>query len=77
VNASIEIYQEGKLVMKSPPSPVPLDRKGSASILAKLPAGKLTPGAHCEADVLFQYKGERLMKKVNFTLAGAGVASSQ
>jgi VWFA-related protein len=77
VNASIEIYQAGKLVMKSPPSPVPPDKHGAASILAKLPAGKLQPGGHYEADVLFQYKGERLMKKVEFTLAGGGVASSQ
>jgi VWFA-related protein len=77
VNASIEIYQGGKLVMKSPPSPVPPDTNGAASILAKLPAGKLQPGGHYEADVLFQYKGERLMKKVEFTLAGGGVASSQ
>jgi hypothetical protein len=76
VNASIEIYQAGKLVMKSPPSPVPPDKNGAASILAKLPAGKLQPGAHYEADVLFQYKGEKLMKKVEFTLAGGGVASN-
>jgi len=70
VNVSFEIYQTGKLVMKSPPSPVPPDSNGAASILAKLPAGKLTPGGQYEADVLFQYKGERLMKKVDFTLAG-------
>ncbi|MGB6724426.1 MAG: VWA domain-containing protein [Terracidiphilus sp.] len=77
VNVSFEIYQDGKLVMKSPLSPVPLDKNGAASILAKLPAGKLVPGGHFEADVLFEYKGERLMKKVEFTLAGGGVASSQ
>ncbi len=75
VNVSFEIYQAGKLVMKSPPSPVLPDTNGAASILAKLPAGKLQAGGHYEADVLFQYKGERLMKKVNFTLAGGGVAS--
>ncbi len=76
VNVSFEIYQAGKLVMKSPPSPVPPDRNGVASILAKIPAGKLTPGSRYEADVLFQYKGERLMRKVDFTLAGGGLASA-
>jgi VWFA-related protein len=76
VNVSLEIDQDGKPVMKSPPSPVPLDANGAASILAKLPAGKLQPGGHYEADVTFQYKGERLMKKVDFTLAGGGVAAN-
>jgi hypothetical protein len=70
VNVSFEIDRDGKPVMKSPPSPVPLDASGAASILAKLPAGKLQPGGEYEADVTFQYKGEKLMKKVDFTLAG-------
>jgi hypothetical protein len=56
--------------MKSPESQVPLDTNGAASILAKIPARKLQPGAHCEADVWFEYKGERLTKKVAFTLSG-------
>ena len=45
--------------------------------MAKLPVGKLTPGGKYEAQVMFEYKGERLMKKVDFTLAGSGVASTQ
>jgi len=81
VNVSFEIDDEnGKPVMKSAPSPVPLDKNGAASILAKLPAGKLAPGSQYEAQVMFEYKGERLMKKVDFTLAGGGqqpVARSQ
>jgi hypothetical protein len=70
VNVSIELRLNGKLVMKSPASPVPLDASGAAAIMARLPAAKL-PSGHYEADVQFEYKGERLMKKVEFTLAGA------
>jgi VWFA-related protein len=76
VNVTLEIDQDGKPVMKSPASPVPLDKTGVASILAKLPAGKLTPGGKYEAQVMFEYKGERLMKKVDFTLAGGGIAAN-
>ncbi len=68
VSASMEIYQGGKLMMKNPPSPVPLDLNGAASMLASVPVAKLSPGRY-EADVTFRYKGERLMKKVEFTLA--------
>jgi hypothetical protein len=69
VTASLELYLDRKLVMKSPPSPVPLDSNGAASMLASVPSAKLQPGQY-EADVTFQYKGEKLMKKVGFRLAG-------
>lgn len=68
VDANIEIYREGKLVMRSPASVVPPDASGAASILASLPTTDLTAG-HYEAEVLFQYKGETVMRKVAFTLA--------
>jgi hypothetical protein len=48
---------------------VTLDSNGAATMLASVPAAKLQPGQY-EADVTFQYKGEKLMKKVDFTLAG-------
>ncbi len=75
VKASLEIYQDNKLVMKNLPSTVPLDSNGAASMLASVPTAKLQAGRY-EAHVLFQYKGERLMKKVDFTLAGASAASN-
>jgi VWFA-related protein len=76
VSVSFEIDQEGKPVMRSRPSPIPLDASASASILAKFPAAKLTPGGHYEAQITFEYKGERLMKKVDFTLAAQSAASN-
>ena len=76
MSVSFEIDQEGKPVMRSRPSPIPLDASASASILAKFPAAKLTPGGHYEAQITFEYKGERLMKKVDFTLAAQSAASN-
>lgn len=70
-----EIMQNDKLVATSPVYQVPLDSNGEASALASVPAAKLPAGQY-EADVIFQYKGEKLMKKVEFTLVG-GEASSQ
>jgi VWFA-related protein len=69
-----EIMQDDKLVATSPVYQVPLDSKGEASALASVPAAKLPAGQY-EADVVFQYKGEKLMKKVEFTLAGGEVSS--
>jgi hypothetical protein len=69
VNVTIEIRQNGRLVMRSPASVVPLDMNGAAPVLANLQAAKFKPG-HYEAEVMFEYKGQRLMKNVEFTLAG-------
>lgn len=68
VDASIEIWRDGKLIMRSPASEVPPDPSGAASILASLPTTNL-PAGHYEAEILFQYKGETVMRKVAFTLA--------
>jgi VWFA-related protein len=71
----VEIMQDDNVVARSPVYEVPLDSNGAASMLAIVPAAKLPAGQY-EADVTFQYKGEKLMKKVEFTLGGAGVASN-
>jgi hypothetical protein len=55
---------------QSPVYQVPLDANGAASMLASVAAAKLPAGQY-EADVIFQYKGEKLTKKVEFTLAAA------
>jgi hypothetical protein len=69
VNVTIEIRQSGRVVMRSPASAVPLDMNGAAPVLANLQTAKFKPG-HYEAEVMFDYKGQRLVKKVSFTLAG-------
>jgi hypothetical protein len=69
VAMKVEIMQDDKPVAQSPVYQVTLDSNGAATMLASVPAAKLQPGQY-EADVTFQYKGEKLMKKVDFTLAG-------
>jgi hypothetical protein len=66
VDASIEIWRDGQLLIKSPASQVPLDSMGTASILASLPSAKLPPGDY-EARITFEFKGQRVMKAVPFT----------
>lgn len=66
VDASIEIWRDGQLLIKSPPSEVPLDSMGSASILASLPSAKLPPGDY-EAHITFVFKGQTVTKTVPFT----------
>lgn len=67
VMASVQLDRDGKPVMKSPFSPVPVNAQGSASILASLPLSKLQPG-HYQAKVTFQCKGQTLTKKTAFIL---------
>jgi hypothetical protein len=66
VDASIEIWRDGRLLLKSPASEVPLDSMGSASILATLPSAKLPPGEY-EAHITFVFKGQSVTKAVPFT----------
>ncbi len=61
----IEIWQDEKLVMRSPVYEVPIDSNGSASMLASVPAAKLQTG-HFEAQVSFQYQRRTVDKKVGF-----------
>jgi len=69
VDATVEIWRDGKLIMRSPASEVPPDQDGVTSILANLNTGKL-PAGHYQAHISFQYKGERVTKSTAFTLAG-------
>jgi VWFA-related protein len=73
---NIEVWQGDKLVMRSPASRIPTDPKGAASVLASVPAAKLGAG-HFEARVSFQYNGEKLTRKVDFTLAAVSQVSSK
>ncbi|MFZ0303042.1 MAG: VWA domain-containing protein [Terracidiphilus sp.] len=66
----VEVVQDDTVVAQSPVYQVPLDANGAASALASVPAAKLQPGQY-EADVTFQYKGEKLTKHVGFTLGAA------
>jgi len=70
VDATLELWRDGRLMMKSPASDVPPDASGAASILATLKTGNLPPGEY-QAQISFQYKGQKVAKMVAFTLAGA------
>ena len=70
VDATLELWRDGRLLMKSPASNVPPDATGAASILANLKTEKLPPGQYL-AQVSFEYKGQKVVKSVAFTLAGA------
>ena len=70
VDATLELYRDGQLMMKSPASNVPPDATGAASILAKLQTENLPPGQY-QAQVSFHYKGQKVAKMVAFTLVGA------
>ena len=70
VDATLELWRDGQLMMKTPASDVPPDATGAASILASLKTEKLPPGQY-QAQVSFEYKGQKVAKSVAFTLAGA------
>jgi VWFA-related protein len=70
VDATLELWRDGHLLMRSPASDVPPDATGAASILASLKTEKLSPGQY-QAHVSFEYKGQKVAKSVAFTLAGA------
>ena len=68
VEADIEIWRDGQLVLRTPDSRVPPDASGAASILAVVPISRL-PNGNYEAHIAFHYKGETVMKATTFTLA--------
>ena len=70
IDAVIEIWRKGQLLMRSPASVVQPDANGAASILANLSTKHLQPGNY-EAQVSFQYKGETVKKSIAFVV-GAG-----
>jgi hypothetical protein len=76
VVVKVEISQDDNVLAQSPVYQVPLDSNGAASALASVPAAKLQPGQY-EANVTFQYKGEKLTKKVEFTLAEAAQSRAE
>lgn len=67
VEVSIEIWRDGQLVVRTPASAVPPDASGAASILAGIPLEKLPSGQY-EAQVSFQYKGEKVTKATTFSV---------
>ena len=67
VQVDLEISRDGQTVFRTPPSQVPLDATGAASILASVPLGHLPAGQY-EARVSFQYKGHTAMRVTAFTL---------
>ena len=71
VDATLELWRDGHLLMKSPASDVPPDATGAASILASVKTKKLPPGQY-QAHVSFEFKGQKVAKSVAFTLGGAG-----
>jgi VWFA-related protein len=73
---NMEVWRGDQLIMRSPASRIPTDPRGAASVLASVPAAKLGAG-HYEARVSFQYNGEKLTRKVDFTLAGIPEVSSK
>ncbi|MGB6827162.1 MAG: hypothetical protein WBE41_03890, partial [Terracidiphilus sp.] len=75
VAMKVEIYQDDNLVAQSPVYAVSPDANGAATAIASISTAKLQPGQY-EANVIFQYKSEKLTKRMNFTLAGGGVANN-
>jgi VWFA-related protein len=69
IDAMLELWRDGHLLMRSPTSDVPPDATGAASILASLKTEKLSPGQY-QAQISFHYKGQKVVKTVAFTLAG-------
>jgi VWFA-related protein len=70
IDADVEIWRDGQLILRSPAKAVPPDQNGAASILASLPTTGLPPG-HYEAQIAFQYKGQTVTKMIPFVLGGS------
>jgi VWFA-related protein len=67
VDASLEIWQNGKMVLRSPASEVKPDSSGAATILAGIPTDKMPSGIY-EAHVVFEFKGQKVTKAIPFIL---------
>jgi hypothetical protein len=72
VEVSIEIWRDGQLILRTPASTVPPDSTGAASILAGIPLQKLSAGQY-EAQISFQYKGQRVTKVAAFGVPVGGI----
>jgi hypothetical protein len=71
VEVSVEIWRDGQLVLRTPASAVPPDPTGAASILAGIPLQKLQAGQY-EAQISFQYKGQKVTKVAAFSVGAGG-----
>ena len=67
VDASLEIWQNGRMVLRSPASEVKPDASGAATILAGIPTDKMPSGIY-EAHVVFEFKGQKVYKAIPFIL---------
>jgi len=67
VDASVEIWQNGRMVMRSPASVVKPDSTGAATILAGVSTEKIPAGVY-EAHVVFEYKSQKVSKAIPFIL---------
>jgi VWFA-related protein len=67
VDASVEIWQNGRMVLRSPASQVKPDSSGAATILAGIPTDKMPAGIY-EAHVVFEFKGQKVSKAIPFIL---------
>ena len=70
VEVSMGIWRDGQLILQTPARAVPPDANGAASILAGIPLEKLPSGQY-DAQVSFQYKGQKVTKATTFTV-GSG-----
>lgn len=70
VEVELEIWRDGRLIMRSPESPVPTDASGAAPILASVSTQKL-PGGSYMAQISVECKGQTVTKRVAFTLGAA------
>ena len=68
VDASLEIWQNGRMVLRGPASEVKPDASGAATILAGIPADKIPSGVY-EAHVVFEFKGQKVSKAIPFILS--------
>jgi hypothetical protein len=67
VEVSLEIWQDGQMVLQTPSSEVAPDPSGAASILASIPPEKLPSGQY-EAQISFHYKRQKVSKVTTFAV---------
>jgi VWFA-related protein len=68
IQASVEIWRDGKTVFRTPLTEVPEEGDRGASILVGVPLEKLSPGEY-GAQVSFQYQGQTVTRMTPFTVA--------
>jgi VWFA-related protein len=71
VETNVQIWRDGKLVMRSPSSEVRADANGAASMMVSVPTEKFPAGQY-EAHLSFEYKGQTVTRTVPFVLRPTG-----